>query len=308
MEFMIALIIFVVIAAGVYYVGRDTHKQVVNEAAKKSITAADEAARKSISAVDGFAKKSAQEATRLTSNLSQSSRGLLSRFGIGKEDKLGSYRAWIGSENVAKDAGSLNLATVLQSFQDWVGELPDKEARIVSELAHDFGADLNFELAWVNDPEFAQSDPELKKALDEALLFYSLAFWKASQVQENIHLLLAVETWEKDPYKGSNQEITQKMFAKMVDERLVKPSHELLLAPEKERRDFVETTVRAYAQRDPKAFNVMFKSTIAEVLAPKPKQVDKKQADEAVEGEVVEENKPAQKRVSRRQSGAENVE
>jgi hypothetical protein len=114
-----------------------------------------------------------------------------------------------------------------------------------------------------------------------------------------------VEDWEKDPYKGNHQEITQKLFTWMVDEGLVKPSHELLLAPEKERRKFVEDTLRNYIERDRKGFSMSFKKILADMSPAGAEGAAKVPATAAAE--VLEENKPAQKRVSRRQGQGEEA-
>jgi len=93
-------------------------------------------------------------------------------------------------------------------------------------------------------------------------------------------------------------EISQKIFARMIDERMVTASPELLLAPEKKRREYVVNSVIEYGQKDLKSFLKMFKEVLRET---KIALQDEEEIETVLEGEVIE-SKPAQKRANRRSS------
>ncbi|GEM_PF-3896414 len=309
---MIVVLGIVVIVAGWYYFGKDTRKHAVDEAVKKSVAAVDGAAKKSIATVDetakrsfatvdSVAKKSVSEANKLTANVVQTSRGLLSRLKIGRAADVSEFRQWASGGAFENRAATFNSGGAAAEFKSWVESLSVDEIKALDALVNDFCADQHFSFGWLGDAELEQGDPDLKQALEEAVMLFSLACWKANRVQKDVEALAVYENWLEDPYKGKNLTISQALFARMVDERKVKASPELLLAPEKERREFVVNTVKDFASRERKAFNAMLKGVLAEAGATAEKPlVEEAVAAQPAVVEGVEEQVAAHKRVSRR--------
>ncbi len=328
MTLMYILIGIVIIVAAWWYFGKDTHKAAVNETAKKSLVAVDGVTKKSIAVVDDAAKKSfavvdeaakkskivmddaakrsVSEAARLTAGLTQTSREFANRLGLGRgipnpED----YRGWLAGEEAGARAAALGLSAPWDELKRWAAGLSAEDLKAVAQEAAYFCTSQNFDFSWLSSEELGKSDAALKNNMTDALALFSVAKFKTWQLRGNIDAVEVYETWLQDPAKGKNLTLSQKIFAKMVDERKVQASPELLLAPEKERREFVVKTVKDYSESSPKSFYLMLKGVLAEMAAPssvppvKTALVAPARGTELLNADFGE-VKPAQKRVNRR--------
>jgi len=330
MALMYILIGVVIIAAAWWYFGKDTHKAAVNETAKKSLVVVDDVTKKSLAVVDDAAKKSlamvdvaakksltvmddaarrsVNEAAKITANLTQTSRDFANRLGLGRgiadaED----YRHWMAGEEATGRAASLGLTAAWEELKRWSAGLSAEDLKSVSQEAAYFCTSQNFDFTWLGSAELGKSDASLKNNMIDALILFSLAKFKTWQLRGNVDAVEVYETWLQDPAKGKNLTLSQKVFAKMVDDRKVQASPELLLAPEKERREFVIQTVKDYSEANPKSFYLMLKSVLAEMAAPQPVPAISQAAVKSTPSGATDmlssdfgDVKPAQKRVSRR--------
>lgn len=330
MALLYILIGVVIIAAAWWYFGKDTHKAAVNETAKKSLVVVDDVTKKSMAAVDDAAKKSlamvdvaakksftvmddaakrsVSEAAKITANLTQSSREFANRLGLGRGiPNAEDYRQWIASEEATGRAASLGLTAAWEELKRWSGSLSAEDLKSVAQEAAYFCTSQNFDFTWLGSAELAKSDAALKNNMVDALVLFSLAKFKTWQLRGNVDAVEVYETWLQDPAKGKNLTLSQKVFAKMVDDRKVQASPELLLAPEKERREFVIRTVKDYSEANPKSFYLMLKSVLAEMAAPAAAPQPPAAAVKATQSGGTEmlgsdfgDVKPAQRRVGRR--------
>jgi hypothetical protein len=325
MALMYILIGVVIITAAWWYFGKDTHKVAVNETAKKSLVAMDDVTKKSLAVVDDAAKKSlamvdvaakkslivmddaakrsVSEAAKITASLTQTSRDFANRLGLGRGiPNAEDYRQWLAGEEATGRAASLGLSAGWEELKRWSAGLSAEDLKAVSQEAAYFCTSQNFDFTWLGSAELGKSDAALKNNMIDALALFSLAKFKTWQLRGNVDAVEVYETWLQDPAKGKNLTLSQKVFAKMVDERKVQASPELLLAPEKDRREFVIKTVKDYSEANPKSFYLMLKSVLAEMAAPQPAPAAAKAAPGGTQmlssdfGDV----KPAQRRVSRR--------
>lgn len=291
MTLMYILIGVVVIAAAWWYFGKDAHKAAVNETAKKSLVVVDDVTKKSLAAVDDAAKKSLvlldgaakkslvvmddaarrsmSEAAKITANLTQTSRDFANRIGLGRGiDDPEDYRQWLEGEETAGRAAALGIGSAWDDLKRWSAGLSADDLKAISQEAAYFCTSQNFDFSWLGSAELGKSDAALKNSMIDALVLFSLAKYKTWQLRGNVDVVAVYEAWLQDPGKGRNLSLSQKIFAKMVDERKVQASPELLLAPEKERREFVIKTVKEYSENNPKSFYLTLKSVVDEMAAP----------------------------------------
>ena len=297
MELIILLGILVVVGSWVYF-GNESRRAAANQTARKTLGLVDDTAKKSWGRLDGVTKKAINEAAKVTSTISQSSQQVLEKVHlIKKSDDFEPFKKWLLDENGAKRLDAINLRESMDSLNQWFNDESNVEnQRLFFEKIAQFSKDNRIKLQWIiNDGFFAQQD-EIKQAMQGVLLLQSIVWHKLNTIQPELEVLQSYEIWKSDPFKGKNLEISQKMFAKMIDERMVTASPELLLAPEKKRREYVVQSVVEYGEKDLKSFLKMFKEVLKES---KFTIQDEEETASVLEGEVIE-SRPAQKRANRR--------
>ena len=78
--------------------------------------------------------------------------------------------------------------------------------------------------------------PSMKQAMTDVVHLYSLARWEASLIQDDISSYLDLRDWLANPTAGKYSALNQRLFATLVDEKLVEtPSLELFRAPDHRR-------------------------------------------------------------------------
>ncbi len=299
MELIIVLGLLVVVGSWLYF-GNESRRLAANETAKKTLGLVDDTAKKSLSRLDNVTKKAINEATKVTSTISQSSQQVLEKVHlIRKSDDFDPFKKWLLDEHTIERLGTINLKESLESLNHWFNEeINEENQRIFYEKIAQFGKDNKIKLQWIINDEFFSHQDDIKKAIEDVLLLQSLVWHKVYSLKPELEVLQNYEIWKSDPYKGKNLEISQKIFARMIDERMVTASPELLLAPEKKRREYVVNSVIEYGQKDLKSFLKMFKEVLRET---KIALQDEEEIETVLEGEVIE-SKPAQKRANRRSS------
>ncbi len=171
---------------------------------------------------------------------------------IGKSKKeLARFRDWIaGLPGVDKD------------FVAWLEGLSAEDAKTFVRAVSDFGSSLNVERAWLLDGRM-DDDPELDKGVRDAMSLYCMAYWKATQVQDEVEIFAVFQEWQAAPHKRKHRELTQKLFARLVEDALISMPPELHLASRKKRQNYAVRAIRDFAAKDRAAFNAV----LAQVLA-----------------------------------------
>lgn len=297
MELIIVIGLLVVVGSWVYF-GREARREAVNQAAKKSLALVDDTAKKSLGKLDEVAKKSIHEASKVTNTIAQTSQNVLEKARILKKvDGFDSFKQWMQEEQRVAQSASINIKETTTSFSKWFSEADTNDQKAFYERLARFAIDNRIKLQWITQDGFLPEHDEIKRSLEDVILLQSLVWHIVNTVQPKLELLETYELWHNEPEKGKNLEISQKLFAKMIEENMVTASPELLLAPEKKRREYVVQSVLDYLNKDRKAFLKMFNDVLQES---KLTLQDVQEASEsAIEGEVIE-SKPAQKRTNRR--------
>ncbi|NJN65446.1 MAG: hypothetical protein HC884_01410 [Chloroflexaceae bacterium] len=167
------------------------------------------------------------------------------------EELAQQFKTWVTSSSLEeKEPIYLKLPEDARSFAAWIAGLPDRDLAAFTGKVADFCKDANFDLAWLTDASLA-SDPTLKRALEATVLLYCLSYWQADQTQDHIKALGVFQKWREAPMSGKYQDLTQKMFPKLVEQGLVsEPISAPLLFSEEERRSYIVQAIQKAAEQD----------------------------------------------------------
>ncbi|MBI4772033.1 MAG: hypothetical protein HY784_16860 [Chloroflexi bacterium] len=173
-------------------------------------------------------------------------------------------KAWAGEAELAqKTALYKSLSEEAAGLSTRLASLSDEQAaRFANELAA-FCRTQNMELAWLFD---ATVDVEMKTALEEIVMLYSLAVWKGSSAQP----LAVLQSWQAAPHQKENRAFAQKLFARLVAAGLASAPGELLLASDKEREAHVVKAIRLAAAQNHAAVLALVVELLSDENAGKP--------------------------------------
>ncbi|MGB0388997.1 MAG: hypothetical protein ACPGWR_29595 [Ardenticatenaceae bacterium] len=127
------------------------------------------------------------------------------RYRLGKQHKeleqlTGQFKQWMadgswqqerrpelveGASTSKSEAFYERLPESAESFKGWLERLDTQEAQQLSTQVTAFASDLNFDLAWLTERQL-ENQPQLKQALEEVVGLYCLAYFKATQVQDDL--------------------------------------------------------------------------------------------------------------------------
>jgi hypothetical protein len=173
------------------------------------------------------------------------------------------------NESLTESALSLDaqfyreLPESAELLKNWLATLDAEEAETFANQVAAFSSSMNLELSWLLDQEL-NDDPNLKQTFEEAIALYCLANFRAAQVQEELRLFITYRAWRENPSGKGYKELTQELFAKLVDKGLAEPAPtNLFLAPNKRRQKHAESAIREAAAKDKQAFYGLLKEAIA---------------------------------------------
>ncbi len=178
-----------------------------------------------------------------------------------RRKELAQFRTWIAG-----------LSGVDKAFVAWLQDLSPEDARAFAQAVSDFSSSLNVERAWLLDGRM-DADPELEKSVQEAVALYCMAYWKTTQVQDDVQAFAVFQDWQAAPRKRRHRELTQKLFARLVEDGVVSVPSEIYLASVRKRKAYVVQAIRDFAEKDRPAFNAILKQVLA-APAPAPKPVE----------------------------------
>lgn len=185
--------------------------------------------------------------------------GVAGRLKLGRDRKqlANKYRNWVAEKSLGKQTQMYDsLPEHANGLTTWLAGLSDKEMAAFSEKVARFAASLGFDLEWlVNDK--VNDYPELKQTIEESVALYSIAAWRASNVQQEVRAFLAFQAWLANPAK--NRALGQKLYSALVQQGLVMTSPDLYLATEKERMGEAVRAIKQAAEAKPEAVNAVLR-------------------------------------------------
>lgn len=153
-----------------------------------------------------------------------------------------------------------DLSGMGEAFKTWVEGLAPHQVEEFAQGAASFASGLGVELAWLLDGKMDE-DADLKQEIEDAMVLYCQGYWKAALVQEDTETFAAFLAWQDDPKK--HRDLSQRLFARLVEDGTIATSPDLYLASEKERWDHIVQSLRDFAGRDRSAFLALFKQVRA---------------------------------------------
>lgn len=182
-----------------------------------------------------------------------------------KEEETGEkFKEWWGGLSLAQRKQLYHrLPEQLGELTNWLALLDVEEAKIFADQVRTFSESQNFELSWLLNEEL-NNEPELKEAFEEAVTLYSLAYFRVLQVEEELRLFITFRAWQENFSAKGSQELTQDLFAALVEKGLAAPAPtKLFLAENKRRQKHAESAIRQAADKDKKAFYAILKEVMA---------------------------------------------
>ncbi|MBI4788813.1 MAG: hypothetical protein HY782_17410 [Chloroflexi bacterium] len=199
------------------------------------------------------ARQASEQATAKAGQMYQGARGRI-KFRSDTGDLAKQFKQWVSESALPKRVDLYNsLPASAEGFAIWLSGLGEQEQEQFTQKVAHFCGTLNFDLAWLTDPEINR-DPDLKKAVEDAVLLYSLAAWRANNVQQDVTSFLAYRAWLANP--NQHKAFGQKLHQALIKQGLVTVPPELYLAPEQERVEQALTAIRKVADESPAAFHL----------------------------------------------------
>jgi len=197
-----------------------------------------------------WTSKASQASKQATAKAGQTYKGLRGRlkFRSHTHELAKQLKQWVSEAAPAKRVELYNtLPASAEGFAIWLGGLPQKELEQFTRRVARFCASLNFDLAWLTDAQVSR-EPELKKAVEDAVLLYSLTVWRANNVQQDVKGFFAYRAWLARPKR--HRAFGQQLLGALIQRGAVTVTPELYLAPEKERLAQATAAIRKVAEED----------------------------------------------------------
>jgi hypothetical protein len=178
------------------------------------------------------------------------------------------FKQWVADAASPKRAALSNtLPAQMENFAARSSELTAAELEQFTAQVARYCAAVNFDLGWLNNAQVSR-EPELKQAVEDAVLLSALSAWRADRVQQDVRVFLTYHAWRAKPnqHKGFGQELHQVM----IERGLVTIPAELYLAPEKERLAQARTAICQVADKNPAAFRSVLRQLAGVPESPAP--------------------------------------
>ncbi len=161
-----------------------------------------------------------------------------------------------------------------RAVQQWLASLSDAGmAAFIKQLGR-FCADMNAQLSWLVEDKLALT-PDLQKTATVMVRHYCRACHQAALSQGDIYVFEALDAFVHYPASNRSQAIGQKLFAKLLEAKLVDLNvSEHLLASDQERRQQAIQAIYAAAEKDNLRFNQILKMVVIELSQPDQAAVD----------------------------------
>jgi len=236
------------------------------KASKMSKQATDKASQMSKQATD----KARQASKQATAKAGQMYKGWCGGFKFRSDTReLGKqFQQWVTDAALPKRAAlASTLPAQTESFAAWLSGLSGKELEQFTERIARYCATVNFDLGWLNDAQVSH-EPELKQAVEDAVLMYSLGAWRADSIQQDVRVFLAYRAWRAQPNR--HKEFGLQLHQVLIERGLVPVPSELYLAPEKERLLYATAAICKVADENPAAFHLALRQLAGAPESPAP--------------------------------------
>lgn len=160
-------------------------------------------------------------------------------------------RTWVTSASFASQQDLYQrLPDATSEFAGWLSGLPQEELISFIRKLDAFCAEQGFELEWVFRPELDE-DRQLKRTLEGIVYLYCMSYWQVVQNQASIQAFARYLAWQSNPMSKENQELTRKVFPKLVQQKLIpEPTTEAFFFTEDEKRTYVVESVNKVADQN----------------------------------------------------------
>lgn len=159
----------------------------------------------------------------------------------GADPQRETFRLALNDAAAARGA-TLN-ETTSKDFSSWLDGLSNKQLdtlmRQVAETCRRAGVNLN----WLLDN---RAQGEMQYALQDTVLLAALAMYRAHTLEPFARL----EAYRQNPNARGNRKFGQQVFGKLVAAQAVTIPANLMLAPEKERREYANQMIEQAAQEN----------------------------------------------------------
>jgi hypothetical protein len=190
------------------------------------------------------------------------------RFRSDTRELAKQIKQWVADAASPKRVAlSATLPAQTENFAGWLNGLTDKELEQFAAKVARYCAAVNFEIGWLNNAQVSR-EPELKQAVEDAVLMSALGAWRADSVQQDVTVFLTYHAWRAKP--NQHKEFGQELHQVLTERGLVTIPAELYLAPEKERLTQARTAICQVADKNPAAFNLVLRQLAGAPASPAP--------------------------------------
>jgi hypothetical protein len=176
------------------------------------------------------------------------------------------FKQWVSDAALPKREEFYSaLPASADGFAVWLGALSEQDLQAFTLKVAQFCDAMDFDLAWLNDPQVIR-DPEMKKSIEDIVLLYSLSAWHANNVQQDVKAFLAYKDWDANPKQ--NKAFGQRLHQVLFQQGMVTIPTELYLASEQQRMDQAIAAISLAAQENPVAFHAALRQATAKPVEP----------------------------------------
>jgi len=165
---------------------------------------------------------------------------------------------WIHGPALLEHAAPADVS----AFTAWIAGLSDQQLDQFIAKMTQFCAGMGYQITWLFDGR-ADMVPRVKRSLMEAVTHYSLAYWQAQQVVQDVQALHTFQNWQAAPQRRANQELSCVLYTLLVERGMVSISTEQMLAKDRQRSALIQQSICQTAQAHPDQFHAILRDALA---------------------------------------------
>lgn len=251
MEILFTLIIFVSVVGGLsIFVDR-------------RLQARQRDAQAPAAAGDAGPEAEAGSSGGLVTELTQRLRALRDVVPFGRQDSIDvdEFRQWLTEAFNTDQVDD-------QAVRHWLISVPEPGMEAFMQHITSFCTDMNVDLAWLVDGKL-DINPELRTATTEVVRHYCRACYQAVLIQPDVYAFEALQAFERHPTAGNNGAFGQKLFARLLDAKLINDDiSKHMLSSDQERMQQVIGAIHAAAAKDQQRFTQILRAVVVEMAQP----------------------------------------
>lgn len=162
------------------------------------------------------------------------------------------FKAWI--ENHLNDH---------EMLQAWLLSLPDEAFKTLTGQIVFFCTDLNIDFRWLIEGEL-ELDPQTGNTVKQIVVLYCEACLKSVQIQDDLTRFSQYQELLNRFERGEQDDLGRRLLTRLNEEQVIPNiAPAIFLAPAKDRRDYILTTLRTAAQKDREKVLDVWKGVLA---------------------------------------------